>query len=125
MPQSKKSNIISITRNRTDWLDEEAKGLLRQGAMRLLREVACVDDMGQELPMDPRKSREAISALSLLFDKVPDVLQFEKRSTGQEHLSEGELSLTAIDLLTPAGRSAVTDALASLPSDLLRLVPDE
>ena len=104
---------------RTDWLDDEAKALLRQGAMRLLREVAGVDSDGTELEMDPRRSKEAILALSLLFDKVPDVLRFEARSKGEFEGETGEVR--TIDLLSPEGRDTITDALRSLPEEMLKL----
>jgi len=101
----------------TEWLDDEARALLRQGAMRLLRAVACVDEDGNELPLDPRYSKDAIQAFSMLCDRIPDVLHFEERSTGAAS-SPGGSVFRALDLLSPEGRAEVQRATALLPRGL-------
>lgn len=89
-----------------DWLDTEARQLLRTGAMRLLQAVA--GEEGESF--DPRRSKDAIQALSLLFDRVPDVLSFDRSSSGTGAL-EGE---DFIDLYSPDGQDYITRALEVL-----------
>ena len=90
-----------------DWLDADARRLLRVGAMRLLQAVAGEDLEGEAF--SPRRSKDAIQALSMLFDRVPDVLSFEARSTGEE--IGGEI---IIDLYGESGGSEIQRALETL-----------
>jgi len=123
MGRSKKDKVVQLVPSvstREDWLDDEAKALLRLGAMRLMREVAGVDDFGNPKEMQPRTAKEAILALSLLFDRVPDVLTFDKRSNGEVVPYTGEQSKREpLDLLTPAGRETVVAAVRDLPDDII------
>ena len=89
-----------------DWLDSDARQLLRTGAMRLLKAVAGEDPD----TFDPRRSRDAIQALSLLFDRVPDVLCFEANSTGAGALDADG----AIDLYSPEGQVYIARAIEVL-----------
>lgn len=120
MGRSKKDKVVQLVPSvstREDWLDDEAKALLRLGAMRLMREVAGVDDFGNPKELHPRTAKEAILALSLLFDRVPDVLTFDKRSNGE--LVDGQTMREPLDLLTPAGRATVVAAVRDLPDDII------
>mgnify|MGYP003635637570 CR=1 FL=1 len=102
------------------WLDDEARILLRLGAMRLLRCVAGVDDKGKDTGIDPKVSRDAILALSMLFDRVPDVLAFEIRSTGNGEGVTAAGRLTTADLLRPEGRELMKAAIQDIPEDLIK-----
>ena len=113
--------VIPKTQPPGGWLDEEARDLLRLGAIRLLRCVAGVDDEGNTQKMDPRTAREAISALSLLFDRVPDVLTFETRSNAAAgEIITGAPTLTTADLLTADGRELMKTAIREIPPDILK-----
>ena len=115
--------LVPPAQGRDDWLDDEAKALLRLGAMRLLREVAGVDDAGRPKELQPRVAKEAIVALSLLFDRVPDVLTFDKRSNG-ELLVQPE-HRTPLDLLTGEGRQMLIEAVRELPDDVIEAAMED
>jgi hypothetical protein len=121
MAKTKPVDVVDLfpKKGSTTWLDDEARDLLTLGAMRLLREVAGVDEHGTELPMDPRRSREAIQAFSMLCDRIPDVLHFQDRATGG---ASNAAAFRALDLLSPEGKQAVQTATALLPT---RLTDDE
>jgi hypothetical protein len=123
-PKNKKDQVVRLIParpiEREDWLDDEAKQLLRLGAMRLMREVAGVDDEGNPREMNSKSAKEAIVALSLLFDRVPDVLTFGKRSNGERVEEELEApTRCSLDLLSPEGRQEIVEAVRDLPDDII------
>lgn len=105
-PTPSKLRVLPAPTAPVDWLDTEARQLLRTGAMRLLQAVAGEDGDS----FDPRRSKDAIQALSLLFDRVPDVLSFDRSSTGTGALDGDDY----IDLYSPGGQEYIARALEVL-----------
>ncbi len=123
-PKKKNTQVLRLIPStpveREDWLDDEAKQLLRLGAMRLMREVAGVDDDGTPREMNSKSAKEAIVALSLLFDRVPDVLTFGKRSNGERVEEDLETpARCSLDLLSKEGRREIVEAVRDLPDDII------
>jgi hypothetical protein len=96
-----------------DLLDGEARGLVRLAAVRLLRATAGVDDSGVDIGLDPKSSKDAIAALAMLIDKIPDVLSIEGDLQGDDR------DQVAIDIQTVEGEAALLEDLRALPPSLL------
>ena len=107
---------------KTDWLQQITQKA-RAGDLVVIPKTQPpgVDDEGNTQKMDPRTAREAISALSLLFDRVPDVLTFETRSNAAAgEIITGAPTLTTADLLTADGRELMKTAIREIPPDILK-----
>lgn len=97
-------------------ISTEARALLKLGSIRLLRQLAGVDDYGEDQGLDARTSKDCAQALSLLLAMVPDVLSLGDAVT----TSPGHPQGMGVDLATPEGRDLTYEALRALPPELLR-----